>query len=346
MITHTTRLPLAARRSFRLALVASLALALAYGMGLGLPFLAPLLAVILTATPAPPPGPKQLLVLVVAVSLSLGVGILLGPLLQFAPLSALLIIFAGLFVSNRMAIADGKEASSVLLAFGFTLIPAASSVSQALASALIMALVVGVVIAVVCQWLIYPLFPEDETAVPMPVPPTLADSDWLSLRATLIVLPAFLLMLTNPATYLPLALKSILLGRESSEVGLRHANREMLGSTFLGGVCAIGVWICLSLAPLLWFFWGWMLLLSLLLSSWVYGVLRSRFGPSFWVGTLTTAIILLGAAVQDSANGKDVYQAFAVRMALFLLAALYAGLAMWALEQWRKRRSRRRLAGE
>ncbi|MBU3068687.1 DUF2955 domain-containing protein [Aestuariicella sp. G3-2] len=343
----TRQLPLAARRSFRLALTASLALVLGYGMGLGLPYLAPLLAVILTATPAPPPGPKQLLVLVIAVVVSLSIGILLGPLLQFAPIPALLIIFCGLFFSSGLAIAKGKAAPATLLAFGFTVIPAASSASQALASALIGALVVSVVLAVVSQWLIYPFFPEDPVAPPAPAPISVADTDWLSLRATLIVMPAFLLTLTNPAAYLPLTVKSILLGRETSDVSLRDANREMVLSTLLGGVCAIAVWLCLSLAVELWFFGLWMLLFILVLASGAYGVLRTktgalfRAGPTFWVGTITTMILLLGAAVQDSANGKDVYQAFAVRISLFLVVALYAGFAMATLELWRARRRRR-----
>ncbi len=326
---------LAARRTFRLAFTTSLAVALGYGMGLAIPFIVPLLAVILSAAPAPPPGPKKLLVLVVAVMFSLGIGILLGPLLQSAPLPALLIIACGLFFSNRLAIAGGKAAPATLLAFGFTVIPAASSVSQALASALIASLVLGVVLAVLCQWLVYPFFPEDEARALMAAVPTPTESGWLSLRATLIVLPAFLLTLTNPAAYLPLTVKSILLGREATQLNLRDANSEIIGSTLLGGILAIAVWVCLSLAVELWFFAGWMLLFCLGLASGAYGVVRTRFKASFWIGTLTTMIILLGAAVQDSANGKDVYQAFAVRMALFMAVALYASLAVALLETWR-----------
>ena len=52
---------------------------------------------------------------------------------------------------------------------------------------------------------------------------------------------------------------------------------------------------------------------------------------------------LLGSAVQDSANGKDVYQAFVVRMGLFVAVALYAWLAVHLLEQLRDRRRRSRL---
>ncbi len=328
-------MPLAARRTFRLALTTSLALALGYGMGLAIPFIVPLMAVILSAAPAPPPGPKKLLVLVIVVLFSLGIGVLLGPLLQSAPLPALLIIACGLFFSSRLAIAGGKAAPATLLALGFTVIPAASSVSQTLASALVASLALGIVLAVLCQWLVYPFFPEDDTPAVAFSAPTPAESGWLSLRATLIVLPAFLLTLTNPAAYLPLTVKSILLGREATQVNLRDANSEIIGSTLLGGVLAIAVWMCLSLAVELWFFAGWMLLFCLVLASGAYGVVRTRFKTSFWIGTLTTLIILLGAAVQDSANGKDVYQAFAVRMALFMAVALYASLAVALLETWR-----------
>lgn len=328
------RLPLAARRSFRLALSTALALALGYGFGLGVPFIAPLFAVLLGAAPAPPPGPRQLLVLVIVLPTTLGIGVLLGPLLQHAPFAALIAIALGLFFSNRLGIVGGKVLPATLLAFGFTVIPAASSVNQVLASSLIAALVIGVVVAVLCQWLVYPLFPEDPGRAPQAAPtPTAVEGNWLSLRATLIVLPAFVLTLSNPAAYLPLTVKSILLGREATEVRLRGAARELVGSTALGGVCAIAVWLCLSLAVELWFYSGWVLLVALLLASGAYGARRTALAPSFWINTLTTMLILLGSAVQDSANGKDVYQAFAVRLGLFLLVTLYAVIATGLLEQ-------------
>ena len=42
-------------------------------------------------------------------------------------------------------------------------------------------------------------------------------------------------------------------------------------------------------------------------------------------------IILLGQSVEDSAVGKDVYTAFAVRMGLFILVTVYAGVMMHLL---------------
>ena len=48
-----------------------------------------------------------------------------------------------------------------------------------------------------------------------------------------------------------------------------------------------------------------------------------------------TMLILLGPAIEDTAGGKDVYSASAIRVALFVGVALYAWAMMWALERWR-----------
>tara|TARA_R110000772_G_scaffold127819_6_gene235349 strand:+ start:51294 stop:52346 length:1053 start_codon:yes stop_codon:yes gene_type:complete len=331
---HT--LPIAARRTFRLATSVGLSLALGYGSGLTIAYIAPLFAVMLGILPGPPPGPRKLLALLLFVMASLGIGVVLGPMLQYAAVSALLVILLGLFFSNRLALAHGQQAPATLVAMGLTVIPATSVLSQALASAVIAALVVGIASAVFTHWIAFLLFPEDADAAPaQDKPPAPAAANWLSLRATLIVLPAFLLTLVNPALYVPVAVKSILLGRESTTVSLRYASRELLGSTALGGACAVLVWFCLQLAVNLWFFVGWMSLISLVLGSRIYGVWKSRWPPTFWINTLTTLIILLGASVADSDQGKDVFQAFAVRMALFFAVTLYAVLAMTLLERVR-----------
>jgi hypothetical protein len=49
-------------------------------------------------------------------------------------------------------------------------------------------------------------------------------------------------------------------------------------------------------------------------------------------------IILLGQSVQDSAAGKDVYTAFAVRMGLFVAVTVYACLMLLIFEQRRRAR--------
>jgi len=71
----------------------------------------------------------------------------------------------------------------------------------------------------------------------------------------------------------------------------------------------------------------------------MYGTRRSRRGPSYWNNALITALILLGPAIEDSANGKSVLLASVVRAGLFVAVALYAWVTVWMLERWRRRRA-------
>ena len=78
------------------------------------------------------------------------------------------------------------------------------------------------------------------------------------------------------------------------------------------------------------------LLRLLLLARKLFALSASRQSPAFWLNSLTTMIILLGQSVQDSANGKDVVQAFAVRMSLFIAVTLYACLMVQWLDRQRQ----------
>jgi hypothetical protein len=330
-----------ARRIFRLSLTTALALAGAYALQMPLPYLAPLFAWMLTATPAPPMGPKGLLGLILVVLITLGVGLLLAPLLVNYPVSAVLIVALGLYFSFFLTVHQGKALVGALLTVGFTLISTAGTVSSALATVVIQALVLGIGLAVFCHWAVYPWFPEDpapakkKAAAPTP---DLDQSNWIALRATLIVLPAYLLALTNPSMYLAIIMKSVSLGQQSSLVSARSAGRELLGSTFLAGCFAVLFWALLGIATNLWMFFWLMLLFGVYFSSKLYRLIPTRFPASFWLNVATTMLILLGPAVEDSANGKDVYTAFAVRMGLFVAVTLYAWLAVYVLEYLRTRR--------
>jgi hypothetical protein len=333
-------MPIAARRTFRFSLTVALALASGYALALPLPYFAPLFAVLLAADPAPPMGPKGLLGLILVVLVTLGIGLLLLPVLIYYPVTAVLIVAVGLFLSSYITVHMGKGLVGALLAVGFTLIPAAGSIDFLVAASVIQALVLGISLAILCQWLVYPLFPETGAAPARarPAAASPAGSSWIALRATLIVLPPFLLCLTNPSAYLPIIMKAVMLGQQGSVVSARSAGRELLGSTFLGGCFTVLFWFALKMHPNLWMFFLWMLLFGVYFSSKLYRIIASRFPVSFWQNVAVTMLILLGPAVQDSAGGKDVYKAFALRTGLFVAVTLYAWLAIHVLEQLRARR--------
>jgi Protein of unknown function (DUF2955) len=334
-------MPLGARRTFRLASVVALSLALAYGFGMPLPFFAPVFAILLTTAPAPPMGPKGLVGLCAVVIVTLGVGLMLTPLLAKYSASALLIIAAGLYLSTIVSVGLRKALVGALLTMGFTLIPAAGLVDYSLAVTLIKALLLGVVFAIMCQWVVYPFFPEDPPGI-APVkrtPVDAPDTRWIALRCTLTVLVPVALAFTNPALYLPTIMKSVLLAQQFSAVSARTAGREMLYATGLAGMFAILFWFALKICPNLWMFFLLMLLFGLYFAAKLYGIIGTRWSAAFWPDVAINLLILLGPAVEDSANGKDVYKAFAVRFSLFVAVALYAWVAMSALEWMRGRRA-------
>jgi hypothetical protein len=236
----------------------------------------------------------------------------------------------------------GKALFGTFLTIGFTLISAAGTVSFSLATMVIQGLVLGISVAVLCQWLVYPWFPEDPAPAAAKKPTKIItpdQSNWIALRSTAIVLPVYWLVLTNPAAYMAIVMKAVLLGQQSSMVDVKSAGRELLGSTFMGGVFAVLFWALLGISTNLWMFFLWMLLFCVYFASKIFALISSRFPASFWLNVAMTMLIMLGPAVEDSASGKDVYAAFLSRMGLFIAVTLYAWLAVYFLEYLRSRRS-------
>ncbi len=297
-------------------MASALALAVAYGLAFPLPFLAPLFVVFLSARPGPPLAARAVLALLLVMALSLGVGVLLIPLLVYFPVTAILVVFGGLYLSMYVTLILGKQVLGLFLTVGFTLISVAGSVSSVLATAIIVSLGLAIGTAVACLWLVYPLLPEPEA----PAPPAAQEGEAVSVS------------------------KSVSLGQQATVVDVHHAGRELLGSTFAGGVLAVIFWALLTLHPTLWMFTLWMAAAGLYVGCKLYGVLRTTVAPSFWVNALVTMLILLGPAVEDTASGKDAVTAFGLRFATFIGVTLYAWVAIAALERWREARRTARVA--
>ncbi|UVM53091.1 DUF2955 domain-containing protein [Pseudomonas sp. B21-015] len=323
------------QRAPRLAIGTALCLAVSFGLALPIPFIAPVLAVLLLATLNKPLPFKAGLVLALVAMLTTGIGLLLIPVLRYYPLSGVLLIGVSLFLAFGFGLRGGNTLIVTFLIIGLTMISSAGVAEFDLAIMVIGALVKGLILAVIVVAFSHWLFPDPANA---PSPPAASampaqEVPRIALRATLIVMPAFLLALIDPASYLPIILKAVSLGQQSSTVTTRNAGRELLGSTLMGGLLAIVFWCALSLFVHLWMFFLWMLLFGLLLARKLYALSPTRQTPGFWLNSLVTLIILLGQSVQDSIVGKDVYTAFVVRMALFIALTLYADLMVHLIEQ-------------
>ncbi len=153
---------------------------------------------------------------------------------------------------------------------------------------------------------------------------------WIALQATLVVMPVFMLALSNPALYLQGVMKTVGMGQQAGATNARTAGRELVGSTLVGAVLAMAVWVGLSLRPNLWMFALWTAAGSLWIGVRLFRVKATPFPPSYWLNALMTMFFVLGPAIADSANGDDVWRAAAVRVTLFVLVALYASTAVQA----------------
>ncbi len=334
---------IATRRVFRLSITTSVALAVSYALALTVPFLAPLFAFMLTAAPKPPVGAKGLVGLLIGVAVMLSVGLLLIPIVQHYPATGLVLVFVGLLAANLISLNLGKGPVGAMLTIGVALITMIGQVSYALAVLIIAELLIAIAVAIVCQWVIYPWFPENPGPLPEAPKPEPQKSKWLAARATLIVYPSFLLGLTDPLFYAPIIMKSVALGQQAEETQLKVAGRELIGSTLVAALVALAFWFCLKLAPTLWMFFLWTLLFCTVIVSLMFGLVRTPFTPSFWLNVFVTMLIFVGPAVSDSANGKDPYMASAVRLGLFVGVTLYAWMAMVFLNWLRHRRISRRV---
>lgn len=328
-------------RALRLAWGVALCLAVSFGIGLPVPILAPVFAVLLLAMRSQPLPLRAAPVLALLVLLSCGSGLLLIPLLRHAPLSGVLLVGVGVFLTLRYALKGGNGLLANLLVIGLTMIAAAGTSDFTLALSVVEALAKGMLLAVLGTALAHVLFPEPADAPAQPTPPLLDSGEvsWVALRATLIVMPAFLLALIAPDQYMPLIMKAVSLGQQAGETRARHASRELIGSTVLAGLLAILMWGALSLFVHLWMFFLWVLLFALWQGRRMYQAVPNRQGPGYWLSCLTTMLILLGQSVQDSAGGQDVYRAFAVRMALFLAVSVFASAMLIWIDRLRLRRS-------
>ncbi len=326
----------------RLAFGLGLAVLVAYGFALPMPFVVCLMSVLVLCKPGPPlPLAKGVIVAALFAALVAG-GVLMVPLLENYALSGILLTGAILYGVFFLGLTSGNPLTIVLV-ISFALIPVAGVADQAIVGMLSMTLAIGILTGTLVSSASNALFPDQPTAAANRPPPASVGHEaarWIALRATVIVMPVFILALTNPSFYIAAIMKTVALSQQAGDIDARSAGSELVGSTLMGALIAAIVWLGLSFHPNLWMLTLWMMGAALWAGSGIFGTRSTSFRPSFWSNALITMLILLGPAIEDSANGKGVFEASAVRTGLFVAVALYAWGTVWILERWRNSRQR------
>jgi DUF2955 family protein len=323
----------------RLTIGLGLAVFVAYGLALQAPYVVCIMAVLVLCKPGPPLSMVKAIVVAAVFAALVSAGVLMVPLLEHYAAAALLLTAVVLFVLFYIGRLRANPLTTVLV-LAFTLIPVAGVLEQALIAALSVTLGVGVLVGAVVSAASSAVFPDSPAPGPAAAAsrPDPESARWIAWRGTLIVMPVFVLALTNPSFYLAAIMKTVALGQQAGETHARTAGRELIGSTLMGALIALGAWLGLSLWPSLWMLMLWLMAAALWAGSALFGARRTRLRPSFWSNALITSLILLGPAIEDSASGKSVLEGAAMRVSLFVGVALYAWATVWTLERWRARR--------
>ncbi|KXB30789.1 hypothetical protein AT959_08650 [Dechloromonas denitrificans] len=322
------------KAALRLSIGLGLAVLLTYGLGLRMPFVGCVMAVLVLSKPGPPMPLVKGVIVSLLFGMLLAAGVVMVPLLENYAFSALVLTAVALYLLFYVGQVAGNPLTTVLV-MAFALIPVAGVADQALVSMLCLTLGVGVGVGALVSAVSSALFPDRPSPAdrkPGSAPPTQGVARLIALRATVIVMPVYLLALINPSLYLSAVMKTVALGQQAGEADARSAGRELVGSTLTGAVLALAVWMGLSLWPSLWMLALWLMAAALWTGSALYGIRRTSCSPSFWNNALVTALILLGPAIEDSASGKSVLAGAAVRTLLFIAVAFYAWATLRLLE--------------
>jgi hypothetical protein len=321
----------------RLAIGLGLSVLIAYGLALPAPFVVCVLAVLVLCKPGPPIPFLKGAVMAAVIAALLVAGVLMVPLLENYPVTGVAltgaVLYAVFFAGARSA-----NPLTIFLVIALTVIPVAGVADQALGMGFSVAVGIGLGTGVLVSGVSHAFFPDAPRTAIIAAARASVSSEaarWNALQATLVVMPVFVLALTNPAFYLAAIMKTVTLSQQAGSTSARSAGRELVGSTLMGAWMATLIWFGLSLRPNLWMLTLWIAAAALWAGAKLFGVNPTSFPPSFWSNALVTMLILLGPAIEDAAIGKDVYSASATRVALFVGVALYAWATVWALERWR-----------
>jgi len=268
-------------------------------------------------------------------------GVLMVPLLQHYAAAGLLLTAMLLYVLFVAGARSGNPLVSILV-IALTFIPVAGVAEQDLVTTLSKAFGAGLAIGVLVGnfgQALFPDAPRPAVVVAAPALPSAETARWIGLQGAVVVLPVLVLALANPTLYLAAIMKTVTVAQQAGSTNARSAGRELVGSTVVGAALAIVIWVGLSVRANLWMLALWITAAAFWAGTRLFRIKVTAAPPSYWLNVLLTMLILLGPAIEDSQNGKDVYAASATRITLFILVALYAWATVWVLERWRTARS-------
>ena len=330
----------AANRILRLAVGTALAMAVSQAFNWPAAFIAPVLATVLLGLPIPAPSFSGGIKFIVALIAGCAIGFLILPALTYQPGAGVLMIVLGLLGCFYFQARGGSPLLGTFALLGITIVPAIGSESIDLARALIPALATGAVVALPCVWAAHALFPEAaQSAGPArekPPAPPVSVAARNALRSTLVVMPvmAWFILVSGTSSYAAVLVKVASMGQQASADQSRSAGRDLLLSTLIGGGMAMVGWWIMKIWPNLLLYCLLTLLAGLLIGPKIFRGAALAPNAAVWSYGFTTAIVVLAPALVAGPDGDDAGAKFFTRIVMFLIATLYAVIAVTVFDHW------------
>ncbi len=345
---------IAAQRSYRLAFGLALSLWFTNAFSWPASFVAAIVVAMILAMPLPAPPPKLTLIIYLKILVALLLGLVVTWPLKMYPIAGLIFIFLGLFLAFFYVGIGRVSGLTVMLAIiGLAVVPSigANSVDAAVAMAGGMALALAFV--PLFLWISHAVFPE----IPMPrqaakpaekapekkKPPATVVAHF-ALRPVIVVAPVFFFILSTPngSDYIAMLIKAATLAAQANVASTTKACKEMIISTVVGGLIALGIWELTRMWPSL----GWYVLLHVIAALFVG---RKMFkgasltpSASMWSYALVTALIINGPAVFGSGfTGEPSGMRSWMRIAQFLFVSVYASGAVYVFDHFWQEKQRK-----
>ena len=263
----------------RLGVGLGLSALIAYGLALPMPFVVCVLTVLLLCKPGPPIPFLKGAVMAMVIAALLVAGVLMVPILENYAVTGVLLtgalLYAVFFAGARSA-----NPLTIFLVIALRLFRWPASPSRLWPPRLAVAVGVGLGIGVLVSGVSHAFFPDAPAPAQVAAPPAAVSPEtasWSALQATLVVMPVFVLALTNPAFYLAAIMKTVTLGQQAGATNAQSAGRELVGSTLMGAWMAALVWFGLTLRPNLWMLILWMVAAALWAGARLFGVRPTVF---------------------------------------------------------------------
>jgi len=331
----TGGMDIASVRILRMALATALSMWFSQAVNWPMSFIAPVFTMFILALPLPAMSFKNGVKFVLVLVGCAYAGLVLLPYILNQRMVGIGLLTLALFHSFYYTARGGSPILGAFATIGLAITTSVGTVSIDAVLGVLQGLTMGAIFGVAFVWIGHAILPDScarvekaagPAAKPEPQEPDLAVARRSAWRSLMIVMPVIIWFLASSASasYVAVMIKVSSMGQQAGLDQTHQAGKELLLSTFIGGVGAIVGWQVLSVWPSLGMYTLLVGLAGLVMGPKIFKGAGMHPAGATWSYGFLTMIVVLAPAVLDGQAGSSADAAFWSRLNMFMLATLYA----------------------